>query len=163
MKKNLVLITVAGVLVLALGAAGFAYAQDEEPTEPEGGFPFMAARWFGARGFMVPGSAASCGRGFQRIGGEGFATRDVSLERMASEMGISVEELESRIEAGILSLRLLKPKELTWQLCVLRKVEGSLSSSIWSPMSSTPAWEPVRLSSELPLVRVSTCVKSSHL
>jgi hypothetical protein len=140
MKKNLVLITVAGVIVLALGVAGFAYAQDEEPTEPEGGFPFMVARWFQARGNMESGGAGWFGRGFQRFGGEGFAMRDVSLERMAGEMGISVEVLESR-----------------------RKVEGSLSTSIWSLMSSTPVWEPVRLSSKLPLVRVSTCARSSHL
>ena len=90
MKKNLVLITVAGVLVLALGAAGFAYAQDEEPTEPEGSFPFMVARWFQARGNMMPGRGGSFGRGFQRFGGEGFALKGVALERMAGEMGISI-------------------------------------------------------------------------
>ncbi|MGB6423581.1 MAG: hypothetical protein WBF05_17240, partial [Anaerolineales bacterium] len=100
MKKNLVLITIAGILVLALGVAGFAYAQDEEPTEPEGGFPFMVARWFWARGNMVPGGAASFGRGFQRFGAKGFALKGVPIERMATEMDISVEELESRIEAG---------------------------------------------------------------
>ena len=136
MKKNLVLITVAGVLVLALGAAGFAFAQDEEPTEPEGGFPFMVARWFQARGNMMPGGEGSFGHGFQRFGAKGCALKGASLERIAAEMDISVEELESRIEAGESIFEIVEAEGV--DMAALRPQKGGRFAEFLGTPQATP-------------------------
>ena len=76
MKKSLIVVTIVSVAVLALATAGFAYAQSGGANP--GGF----------------------GRGGHGMGdGEGLL-HEVMVDSMASALGLTPEELETRHEAG---------------------------------------------------------------
>ena len=88
MKKTMLFVSLLGVTVLVLGAAGFAYAQTQAPEDS--GEP-SAFGMFGGRGGFGPG------RGF---GGASGPFHDYMLPAIAEALGLTEEELQERLEAG---------------------------------------------------------------
>lgn len=88
MKKWIVLVIVSVVVVVSLASAGFVYAQsiDTPTAEPWGGK--MGGR--GGHGGMM-GSAA---------GGQVGFIHDDMIEAFAQKLGLSVDEVNSRISSG---------------------------------------------------------------
>jgi len=91
MRKILIIGTLVGVVVLALGAAGLAFAQTETPpapTSPGFGSGMMGGR--GGFGGMMGGN---------RTGVEG-PLHEYMIAAFAEALGLTPEELETRREAG---------------------------------------------------------------
>jgi hypothetical protein len=89
MKKVLVIGALAGVFLLALGAAGLAYAQARAPQAPAG-FGSMAGYGYGYGG-----------RGFgMMVDGETSPVHEYMTDALAEALGITPEEFVSRREAG---------------------------------------------------------------
>ncbi|MGD9091582.1 MAG: hypothetical protein PVF74_01960 [Anaerolineales bacterium] len=86
MKKTFLLVSLLGVTILVLGAAGFAYAQTDTPEDPDSLFGFGK---FAHRGAF--------GRG---MGFEGGPFHDYMFPAMADALGLTEDELQDRLEAG---------------------------------------------------------------
>lgn len=111
MKKILFVLTIAGLLVLALGVAGFAYAQAQTPTPLPGYGPGMMGTSNGnGRGGMMgqgygPGMmGAGSGNGMMDMGpgmmGEMGALHAYMYPAMAAALGLTPEEFAARHETG---------------------------------------------------------------
>lgn len=86
MKTNLIIVTLVLVVVAALGLTGFAYAQRPDPSTPYGGYGMM-----GGYGHMG---------GFGMMGGSYGPMHTYMLEAFSEAVGLSVDDLENRIQAG---------------------------------------------------------------
>ncbi len=88
MKKTLLIVAVVGVVALVLGVAGYAYAQDDDPSSPFG--------WgrFGRHGGF--------GHGMKGWDGDGeFGPMHETMQAAIAEaLGLTVEELEAAREEG---------------------------------------------------------------
>lgn len=96
MKKIFIVGTLAAVVILALGVAGFAYAQSQTPptpTNPDGtyGPGMMGGR--GARGGMFGG-------GMQNSTGEYGPLHDYMFNAIAEAFGLTTDELQANHDAG---------------------------------------------------------------
>jgi len=82
MKKTLMFVALVGVVALALGVTGYAYAQDDDPSSPfgRGGFGPGMMGWAGDREF-----------------GPLHETMEAAI---AEALGISAEELEAAHDEG---------------------------------------------------------------
>ena len=87
MKKFWMIAVVLGVLVLALGATGMAYAQAETPSSPVWGPGFM-----GGRIGHGPGMWGG-------LDGED-SLQEAMFPSLANTLGLTPEELEARLAAG---------------------------------------------------------------
>jgi len=85
MKKTIIVVALVGVVVLALGAAGFAYAQDDDPVTP-----FGRGGWAG----HGPGMMAWTGDG------ESGPMHETMQTAIAGAFGLTAEELEAAHDAG---------------------------------------------------------------
>ena len=100
MKKLMVIGLIVGVVLLALGSAGYAYAQSQQPNSEEYGPGMMGGNWGGrgGRGMM--------GGGFGMMGaydddGDGYGPmHDYMLQGFAEAFGLTVEELQAKLDAG---------------------------------------------------------------
>jgi hypothetical protein len=91
MKKIWIMVGVLGIAVLALGAAGLAYAQSETPspnTIPEYGYGMMGG--WGGYGGMRGGM----------MDGEFGPSHEYMLEAFGEAVGLSPEEIENRLASG---------------------------------------------------------------
>lgn len=114
MKKIIVIASIAGVAVLALGIAGLAYAQSETPppfTNPGYGHGMMGG-WGGYRGYggMRGGLAY----------GEHGPYHEYMLDTFAEELGLSVDQIETRLDSG----------ESLWQIAASEGVSGEEFAAI---------------------------------
>lgn len=87
MKKLTIGLILAAVLVLVVGTAVFAQTETPEPPEGWEGKGGRGPGGWGGRGMMGPGDGT----------GE---VHDYMIEGMADALGLSVDELETRLEAG---------------------------------------------------------------
>lgn len=87
MKKVLVFGAIAGVLLLALGAAGLVYAQSQTALPPVPGF-----------GSGMMGGQQGFGRGM--MGGDQGVLHDYMVASFAEALGLAPEELQARLEGG---------------------------------------------------------------
>lgn len=90
MKKTLIGISVVGVLIIALGVVGYAYAQETTPPAPPSDGEYGTG--FGYRGAR--------GRGMMGWDGEYGPLHEVMSAAIADALGISVEELNAAHQAG---------------------------------------------------------------
>jgi hypothetical protein len=104
MKKLLIIGSIFVVALVALGIAGFAYAQTQPPTQPDGwrmgGFRGQGM----GRGMMAPGSGMPGGFG-------GMHTYMVNA--LASRLGLTPETLQARITDGETPWEIAKANGLT--------------------------------------------------
>jgi hypothetical protein len=94
MKKILLLVVVAVISVAALGFAGLAYAQSQNPTTPFG--PGMMGGW-GGQGMMGRGSGMMGGPGM--MNGYGWM-HEYMVSAFSEAIGLAPEEVQSRLQAG---------------------------------------------------------------
>jgi hypothetical protein len=96
MLKKLVLIgAVLMVALLALGAAGLAYAQEPQPTEP---VPF--GQGFSRGGGMMGRGGGMMGRWNQGANGQYGPMHEYMVGSMSDALGMTVEELNAELAAG---------------------------------------------------------------
>jgi hypothetical protein len=93
MKKFLIAGAVAVVALLILGAAGFAYAQSQNP--PSSGAPF--GRGMMGRGGMMGGWGGGMMGGWN---GSYGPMHTYMVEAFAAELGLTPEEVQTQIENG---------------------------------------------------------------
>jgi len=107
MKKLIVIGAFVMVAVLALGAAGFAYAQTLTPDNPETPYgPGMMGRWSEQENFGTGMMSRGNGRGFGR-GMMGRNAQDGSgllhtymVDAFAQALGTTSEDLQAQLDAG---------------------------------------------------------------
>jgi hypothetical protein len=93
MKKLIISLVVVGVLVAALGTAGYVYAQSSTPQTPFGrGMGMGQGR--GMRGGMM-----GAGQGQGMVPGSGIM-HDEMVAAFAAKLGMSADELDARIDKG---------------------------------------------------------------
>jgi hypothetical protein len=90
MKKTLIFVAVIGIFALALGVAGFAYAQDDDPDTPSFG------HW-GGRGWHGGGMM---GHWDDDADGKAGPMHDGMHTAIAEALGLTVEELDAAHEDG---------------------------------------------------------------
>ncbi len=133
MKKILIGV-VLGVAVLALGTAGFAYAQNQTPPAPE--YPYGSGMMGNYDGFdhgrgMMDGYVRDYGHGMHVLSGaEGMGwdgeygpMQDVMVAALAAALDLTPEEMEARHDAG----------ETLWQIA---EAEGLTEEEIRDVMFS---------------------------
>ena len=111
MKKLLMAGAVGLVVLVALGIAGFAYAQSQTPPAPYGA----------GRGMMGGfGSGMMAGRGMMggyrsgMMGNGGYGPmHEYMVAALAEELGLTVEDVQSRIEAGETPYQIAQSQGLT--------------------------------------------------
>jgi hypothetical protein len=91
MRKIWIIVGVIGLMVLAFGATGLAYAQSETPppaTSPGYGYGMMGGRggYGGMRGGLTNGEIGP--------------NHEYMLDAFAEAVGLSPDEIESRLESG---------------------------------------------------------------
>ncbi len=96
MRKSWIIVGVVGIAVLALGAAGLAYAQSDTPPVTNPGY---GPEMMGDRGSYVGM------RGELAIGEDG-PYHELMLESFAEALGIAVDQVEARLDSG----------EMMWQI-----------------------------------------------
>jgi hypothetical protein len=89
MKKNLLIVAVISVAILALSLAGFAYAHDRTPSTPE--YPYSPGMMNGYSDF---------GRGMMGWSGEEGEMHDAMIAALADTLGLSAVQIETRHDAG---------------------------------------------------------------
>lgn len=108
MKKLVVVLVVAAVFVVALGTAGFVYAQTPTPQGSANGtgngFGMMNGR--GGRGGMMSGQNAVAGN-------QDGLLHDEMIAAYAQKLGISVDELNTRLAKGETMAQIATSKGLT--------------------------------------------------
>jgi len=152
MKKTLIVLAIAGVAVLALGIAGYAYAQTQVPSPFTGYGPRMMEDGYGP-GMMGEGYGPGMmgqGYGYGRMGegygygmmgegygygmmGEGYgpgmmggemdALHEIMYPAMAAALGLSPEEFDARHSAG----------ETFWDIA---EAQGLTTDEAWSLMQT---------------------------
>lgn len=110
MKKLLIVVAVLMVAVVALGVAGFAYAQSQNPTNPNYPNGAYGPGMMGGRGMM--GGARGGQGGYGMMGGRGMMggaqgmqgaygpMHSYMVEGWAEAFGLTVEELDARLADG---------------------------------------------------------------
>lgn len=116
MRKILIIGTLVGVIVLALGVAGLAYAQNATPPAPTapgyGGFgPGMMGGRSGFGGMM----------GGNRTGTVG-PLHEYMIAAFAEALGLTPEELETRHNAG----------ETMWQIAESQGISQEEFGTLWT-------------------------------
>ncbi|GAB4577466.1 MAG: hypothetical protein Fur0022_01970 [Anaerolineales bacterium] len=130
MKKILFVLTIAGLIVLALGVAGFAYAQAQTPPPLPGYGPGMMGTGNGnGRGGMM-GQGSGSGHGMMGMGtgmmGEMGALHEYMYPAMAAALGLTPEEFTARHAAG----------ETFWDMA---EAQGLTSEEAWPLMQTARA------------------------
>jgi len=104
MKKTLLIVAVLTISVLTLGLAGYAYAQDQTPESPNG-FGMMGN--YDGHGPEMMGEAGGYGHGMMGDGygmmgwsGEEGPMHDGMVASLGDALGLSVDEIETRHDAG---------------------------------------------------------------
>lgn len=119
MKKFLIAIAVIGVVVTALGFTGVVYAQTQTPPNGNsqdwnGGWGMMGGR--GGRG-MMGGSWSNDGltsRGpMMGVNGDTGWMHDEMVAAFADKLGMTTEEVEQKLTAGVSMAQLAQEKGLT--------------------------------------------------
>jgi hypothetical protein len=105
MKKILVVVGILSIVVLAVGAAGFAYAKSQTPKASEYPFgPGMMGAFDGdGRGFghgMMDDSGGGYGRGMMGWDGEYGPMHDAMVSALAEALDLTTEEVETRHDGG---------------------------------------------------------------
>lgn len=96
MKKFLIIGSILGAVLIALGVVGFAFAQSQtpQPATPDGGWGMMGSGRYGMQGSgMMRG-----GRGFGQ--GAYGPMHTYMINALAEKLGLSVEDLQAKIDAG---------------------------------------------------------------
>ncbi len=105
MKKLIVLASLVGIVVLALGAVDLTFAQSETPPPfPNSGYGY--GRMGGRGGYVGMRSGLS--------DGEAGPYHETMLETFAEELGLTVAQIQTRLEAG----------ETMWQIAVSEGISG---------------------------------------
>ena len=125
MKKILVGTAIALVAVIVLGVAGFAYAQSQQPTNPNAPFGFGQGM-MGGRGMMGGwqqganpngtqgyGPGMMGGRGMMGANGSYGPMHTYMVEAMAKQLNLTVEDLQTRIQNGETPYEIAKAQGLT--------------------------------------------------
>jgi hypothetical protein len=100
MKKLVLVGLIVVVAVLALGTAGYAYAQSQQLNSGTYGPGMMGGGWGG------PGGRGMHGGGFGMMGyfdedGDGYGPmHNYMLQGFAEAFGLTVEELQAKLDAG---------------------------------------------------------------
>ena len=138
MKKILFVLTIAGLAVLALGVAGYTYVQAQTPTPTPAYGPGMMGTGYGqGRGGMMgqgygPGMRGEgfgygmMGAGDNGVGinpGEMGALHEYMYPAMATALGLTPEEFNTRHEAG----------ETFWDIA---ESQGLTSEEAWALMQT---------------------------
>jgi hypothetical protein len=115
MKKTLLSIVLVAVVAIALGTAGFVYAQAPTPQTPVPGSGYgqgmMNGR--GARGGMTQAPAARAGANQNIAGTQDGLLHDGMIAVYAEKLGISAEELNTRLANGETMAQIVSSKGLT--------------------------------------------------
>jgi hypothetical protein len=131
MKKTLLIVAFVSITVLTLGLAGYAYAQDQTPDYPYG--PGMMGSFDGySPGMMEEYDGYGPGFGHGMMGGRGMMgwnggegpMHDTMIASLAEALGLSVDEIEARHDAG----------ETIWEIA---EAEGLTAEDIQELMFST--------------------------
>jgi hypothetical protein len=96
MKKFLIIGSIVGVVLMALGVVGFAFAQTQtpQPATPDGVWGMMRGGRHGMQGFgMMRGG---------RVAGQGAygPMHTYMVNALAEKLGLTAEELQAKIDAG---------------------------------------------------------------
>lgn len=111
MKKLLLVSLIVAVAVLALGTAGYAYAQSQQPNSGTYGPGMMGGR--GGRGMMGGGYGMF---GYTDEDGDGYGPmHDYMLAGFAEAFGLSVEELQAQLDAGETMYTIAEAQGLTFE------------------------------------------------
>ena len=105
MKKLLLGVVIVAVLAVALGTAGFVYAQTTNPPTPGNGYGQGMMGGRGARGGMMGQNAAA--------GTQEGLLHDEMIAVFAEKLGISVDDLNSRLANGETMAQIASSKGLT--------------------------------------------------
>jgi len=98
MKKTIIALSIVGITILALGVAGFAYAQSPEPPSPETQFG--------------KGSWGRSNTGMMGLWANG--DMQTALETaLADTLNLTVEEIQTRFEAGATHLEIAIAEGMT--------------------------------------------------
>jgi hypothetical protein len=101
MKKLLLVSLIIVLAVLVLGTAGYAYAQSQQPNSGTYGLGMMGGDWGGRGGRGAQGQGFGPGMmGLDDDGDEYGPMHDYMLEGFADAFGLTVDDLEARLEAG---------------------------------------------------------------
>lgn len=121
MKKILIIVAMVGIVILALGIAGFAYAQSQTPT-PVPSYPGygrgMMGGW-GGRGYSGYGPGMMGGRGGfgygpGMMGGYGFGPmHQYMINALAVGLDLTPEALQTRIANGETPIQIAQAKGLS--------------------------------------------------
>jgi len=101
MKKLLLVLGVLSAAVLAFGAVGFAYAHNQNP--PDSDTPYGPGMMGGGYGYGGGWMGAGYGHGRGGMMGWGYQNgpmHEAMVSALADELGLSVEEIETRHENG---------------------------------------------------------------
>lgn len=123
MKKILIILTVAGVMVLVLGAAGYVYAQAQTPTPALGPGMMGGGDGRGHRGMMGQGYGSGMMMGGEYGFGEMGALHDYMYPTLAAALGLTPEEFTTRHTAG----------ETFWELA---EAQGLTTEEAWNLMQT---------------------------
>ena len=100
MKKLVLIGVVVIVAVLALGVAGFAYAQEPQPTEPVPFGPGYGGGMLGRGAGMMGRGGGMMGRSNQGTEGQYGPMHEYMVGAMAEALGMTDEELDAELAAG---------------------------------------------------------------
>ena len=110
MKKILIFGAVLGVVLLALGVAGYVYAQSQTPTPANPGYGY-------GRGMMGGYGRGMMGGGYGMMGGWGQGNygpmHDYMIPALAEKLGLTAEELQARIDGGETPYQVAQAKGLS--------------------------------------------------
>ena len=120
MKKLMIVSAVVLVAVVALGVAGFAYAQSQTPTTPQPGTMGgaygrgMMGRWAQSGQVTAPGLAGQ-GMGFRgQMAGTGEGPlHDYMIDGFAQAFEMTPDQIEARLDAGDTIWTIAQEKGLT--------------------------------------------------
>ena len=96
MKKFLIIGSIVGVVLIALGMVGFAFAQSQnpQPETPNGAWGMMR----GGRGWAQGSGMMRGGRGMGQ--GANGPMHTYMITALADKLGLTVDELQAKIDAG---------------------------------------------------------------
>ena len=116
MKKFVLSIVIVAVAVIALGTAGFVYAQSSNPptTVPGTGYGAGMRNGQGSRGGMMGGQGARGGMMNQNASGtQDGVLHDEMITVYAEKLGVSVVDLNARLAKGETMAQIASSKGLT--------------------------------------------------
>jgi hypothetical protein len=117
MKKFLIIGSVVGIVLIALGAAGFAYAQAQVPPTPPTTQPGYWGMMGGARsgGMMgrMGGMHVWWNQGSGNLPGQPGPMHPFMIAALADKLGLGADELQAKIDAGETPWQVAKNQGLT--------------------------------------------------